>query len=76
MEYTSNIFRKGVMKMLMKFENWCNKPWTNGTYVKLCAIVMAVYAVMVGIAALYVYGDRVACWIKKPFVKVKSLFRG
>lgn len=62
--------------MLKRFVNWCNKPWTNGTYLKLMAICAAIYGAIIAAAAIYVHIDQVKAFIQKPFLAIKAKIRG
>ena len=39
---------KGEKTMMKAIKNFMNKPWTWGTYFKLCGAVMGVYAALAG----------------------------
>ena len=62
--------------MLKKFGNWWNKPWTNGTYIKLVAICAVIYGVIIGTLALIARWDDFVAFIKRPFVKFKNFLKG
>lgn len=75
MEYIPNKFKEEKI-MLKRFVNWCNKPWTNGTYLKLVAIYAAIYGVVIAACAVYVHIDKITAFIKKPFLAIKAKIRG
>ena len=62
--------------MLKRFVNWCNKPWTNGTYLKLMAICAAIYGAIIAAAAIYVRFDEVKAFITRPFRAIKAKIQG
>lgn len=53
-----------------KIKNWMDKSFTNGTYVWLCLIGVAISALIYGVAIIYTYWDTIRSipnMIKKRF---------
>lgn len=60
--------------MLTKIANWMDKPWTNGTYCKLCAMTLAVYGVIMAAYAAFIWWDEIREKIDNLCDKVTGFF--
>lgn len=58
--------------MMTKITNWMNKPWTNGSYLKLCGIIAVIYAVFFAGCALYVKWEEVVSFKDRVIAKFRS----
>lgn len=45
---------KGEIDMKAKIKNWMDKPWTNGTYIKYCAVAYGLTTVLTALWVAFV----------------------